>query len=100
MKLTKLIVVLLFAVVILALGLLVASLSGCAPITSTTALQTPPSGGMHVVLGTSIVLMFVSVWISARSQGHQRTAFVALMLLSFITFVVAGLLTLSGVSLP
>jgi hypothetical protein len=57
MKLIKLIVVLLFAAMILALGLFVASVSGCAPITSTTTLQATPSGGMYVVLGTRIALM-------------------------------------------
>jgi hypothetical protein len=45
MKLIKLIVVLLFAVMILVLGLLVASVSGCAPIASNTApvVQQPPT---------------------------------------------------------
>jgi hypothetical protein len=45
MKLVKLIVVLLFAVMLLALGLLVASVSGCASIASNTAtiVQQPPT---------------------------------------------------------
>jgi hypothetical protein len=100
MKLIKLIVVLLFAVMILALGLLVASVSGCTPIASTTTLQSTPSGGMFVVLGTSIALMLASIWISARSQGYQRTCFVALMLLAFCGVVVTCLLILIGVNVP
>jgi hypothetical protein len=45
MKLVKLIVVLLFAVMLLVLGLLVASVSGCAPIASntTTVVHQPPT---------------------------------------------------------
>jgi hypothetical protein len=45
MKLIKLIVVLLFAVMILALGLLVASVSGCADITSNTTTVVAGSHG-------------------------------------------------------
>jgi hypothetical protein len=100
MKLIKLIVVLLFAAMILALGLLIASVSGCAPIASTTTLQATPSGGMFVVLGTSITFMLASIWISARSQGYQRTYFVALMLLAFCGVVVASVLILIGVNVP
>ncbi len=55
---------------------------------------------MIAVLGISIALMYASIWISARVQGYQRLAFVALMLLAFCGVVASCILILVGVDVP
>jgi hypothetical protein len=55
---------------------------------------------MIAVVGRSIALMLTSIWISARSQGYQRMAFAALMLLALCGVVASCTLILVGVGVP